>query len=130
MSLANDALLFALANLGFTNQEVTAPNTAQGAATRISENVMRVIAGVSNGAVVLPSLLSNEAGSLPAGWVINDSPNTIKLFPFTGESHNGSANASLSISSGAAAFYYKEPATTGKGGGQTGTTNWHSNTVS
>jgi hypothetical protein len=130
MSLANDSLLVAVAASGFTNQEVTAPNTAQGSATRVSEQVIRIIAGVSNGAVVLPSILSGEAGSLPLGWVINDSPNTIKIFPFTGESQNGVVNQSLSVSSGAAAFYYKEPAATGKGGGQTGTTNWHSNTVS
>ena len=131
MSLANDSLLLALANSGYTNQEVTAPNaSSQTTAIRVSEQVIRVIAGVANGSVVLPSILSGETGSLPLGWVVNDSPNTIKLFSASGESMNGVLNASLSISSGAAAFYYKEPATTGKGGGTTGTTNWHANSVS
>lgn len=130
MSLANDSLLLALAQEGFTTQECTAPDAnAQGKGVRVNSTVMRVVAGVSNGSITLGSLLSNDAAS-PLGWIVNDSPNTIKLFPFTGESQNGVANASLSIATGAAAFYYKEPASTGKGGGSTGTTNWHSSAVS
>jgi hypothetical protein len=131
MSLANDSLLEALAASGYTNQELFATNAnSQNTAVRIMEQVVRVIGGVSNGSIVLPSILSGDAGSMPLGWVVNDSPNTIKLFPFTGESQNGVTNGSLSVSAGAAIFYYKEPAATRKGGGQTGTTNWHSNTVS
>lgn len=130
MSLANDSLLFALAQQGYQNQEAQAPNTTQATATRITGQVCRITGSAgANGAVVLPSLLSNEADSA-LGWVLNDSPNSIKLFPSGGESQNGVANASLTIAAGAAAFYYKEPSTTGKGGGQTGTNNWHSSSVS
>lgn len=129
MSIANDSLLFALAQQGYTNQEVQANATTQATAARVYSQVCRVTASVSNGAVVLGSLLSNEADNV-LGWVVNDSPNSIKLFPFTGESQNGSANGSLTIATGTAAFYYKEPTTTGKGGGTQGTNNWHSSTVS
>ena len=129
MSLANDSLLKALGEGGYAQQEMTCPNAnSQGTATRITAQVARCTSNVGNGSAVLPPILSNEADSA-YGWIINDGANTIKLFPATGENMNGVANASLSIAAGASAFYYKEPATTGKGGGQTGTTNWHANSV-
>jgi hypothetical protein len=130
MSLVNDSLLVMLGQEGFTNQECTAPNAnSQNTGFRATAPVLRVTGGVANGSVVLPSQLSNEAAN-PIGWIINDSGNTIKLFPASGENQNGTLNASLSISNGQSAFYFKEPAVTGKGGGTVGTTNWHSSTLS
>lgn len=96
MSVANDALLVALGQNGFTVlDDQTAPNTAQGTATRLIGQVTRFIssAGV-NAAAVLPSLLSLEASSLL--FLVNDSPNAMQVFPATGETINAlAANAAF-----------------------------------
>jgi hypothetical protein len=119
MSVANDALLVALGQNGFPvfdNQ--SAPTTTQGTATRCIGQVTRFTASVAGGsaAAVLPSLLSEEVQGML--FVINDTPNTMKVFPFTGETEGGVANQSLSIPTGqSGVFISVTAAKTGKGGG-------------
>lgn len=131
MSTANDALLLNLANDGFNIQnDVGAPNTTQGTATPIKSGATRVSfsSGSGNGALILPSILTNEVGLDPLRFIINDSPNAIKVFPAQGETQNGVANQSLSIPAGQSAICSKvQTSTVSRGGGpNTGTNDWRS----
>jgi len=117
MSVANDALLVALGQNGFTVfDDNTALNTTQATATRCTGQVTRFITVPASGAAVLPSLVSVEAQSLV--FVINDGANALAVFPFTGETRNGTLNSSLSVPSGQSAIFIKvQAASVGKGGG-------------
>lgn len=126
MSVANDALLAVLGQQGFpVNDNLAAPNaSSQTTATRCGSSINRFTTGVANGSAVLPSSVSNEAE--PITFVINDTPNAIKLFPFSGENQGGVLNAFLSIPAGQAAIAIRVPAQIGKGGGGGGTLDWRS----
>lgn len=118
MSVANDALLV---NLGLNQfpvyDNLNSSVTAQGTATRLLGAVNRVTTAAANGSFVLPSLVSLEADS-GLIFVINDSAQTIKVFPFTGETNGGVANASLSIPTGQSGIFVAVTAAkTAKGGG-------------
>jgi hypothetical protein len=117
MTIANDALLTALGTNQFPvwdNQ--SAPNTTQATATRCTGQVSRFTSVLASGAAVLPSLLTEEAQSI--AFVINDGANALAVFPFTGETRNGSANSALSVPAGQAAIFIKVTAAQiGKGGG-------------
>lgn len=129
MSTSNDAHLAALAAEGVLIADGWgAPNaSSQATATRLQGNAMRVTTSVANGSVVLPSSLSNECPYL--AWVINDSPNTILAYPFTGEKQNGGTNATLAIPSGQSGYFVRVPPAIGKGGGGGGTLDWRSAVV-
>lgn len=119
MSVANDALIYNLAQNGFAifdNQ--AAPNTTQATATRCVGQVTRFTTSAAGGsaAAVGPELLSLEASGMI--FVINDSPNAIKWFPKTGETNGGVANASTSIPAGQSMIGIAVTAAkVGKGGG-------------
>jgi hypothetical protein len=117
MSVANDALLVQLAQNGFPIvDDLAAPTSAQGTATKCIGQVSRFTTAVANGAAILPSLLSLEATGLI--FVVNDTPQTIKVFPFTGETEGGVANQSLSIATGTSGIFIAVTAAkTAKGGG-------------
>jgi hypothetical protein len=120
MSAANDALLLALAQDGYPLvDDLAAPNTTQQLATRCFGVVSRFTTSTASAtaSAILPSLNTNEAP--PIMFVINDSPNTIRTYPFTGETEGGVANAALSIPAGQSGIFVKiTAAAVGKGGGQ------------
>jgi hypothetical protein len=108
MSTANDSLFYNLGMDGFICQDgIGAPNAnSQGTAWPLLSAATRVTTSVANGSLILKSILSGEASPNPLMWVINDSPNTIKVFPASGENQNGVANAALSIPSGQSGFFF------------------------
>jgi hypothetical protein len=117
MSVANDALLQSLGQNDFQVLDTqNAFNTTQGTASKCPGNVTRFTTVASGGAAVLPSLLTNEAG--PIAFVINDGANALSVYPFTGETRNGSANSALSVPAGQSAIFIKVSASQiAKGGG-------------
>ena len=119
MTVANTALLFNLGISGFlVNDDNIAIGATQGTAWRAGGQLTRIIGGVSNAGLVLPSILSGEAAWLT--FVINDGLNTYKIYPSTGESMGGTLNASLSIPAGQSGIFV--PVFNSKGG----TTDWRS----
>jgi hypothetical protein len=124
MSTANDSLLYNLALQGFAvTDDQNCGQTTQTLATPIIGDLFRVTTSVSNGSAQLKSSISNEAS--PLIFVVNDSPNTIKVFPFVGETEGGVANASLSIPTGQSGIFVRVPPQVSKGGGVVqGTGDW------
>jgi hypothetical protein len=120
VSVANDSLLYSLGLAGFPvtdNQSALLLTQATGVA--VIGDAFRVTNSVSNGACVLKSSVSNE--SCPLVFVVNDSPNTIKVFCSPGENLGGSLNASLSIPTGQSGIFVRVPVQVQKGGGGGGT---------
>jgi hypothetical protein len=117
MSVANDALLVCLGQEQFPVLDgQNAFGTTQATASKCPGSVTRFTTVANNGAAVLPSLLTNEAG--PLAFVINDGANPLAVYPFTGETRNGSVNLALSVPIGQAAIFIKvTAASVGKGGG-------------
>jgi hypothetical protein len=124
MSTANDALLYNLAISGFpVTDDAGAPNAnSQSTGTPVVGDLLRVVTSVSNGSVTLKSSVSNDAP--PLCFVVNDSPNTIKVYPFSGESLNGTLNLALSVPSGQSGIFVRIPPATSRGGGGGGTVDW------
>ncbi len=124
MSTTNDSARYDLAQLGLVEFDgLSCNNTTQATATALLGEINRVvISAAANGAAVLKSVLSNEAP--PICYVINDSANTIKVFPFTGENINGSLNTSLSVVAGGLACFFRVPPLLSKSGGGGGTNDW------
>lgn len=89
---------------------------------------------MANAALVMKSILSNDNPGMV--FLINDSANTVVVFPFksfaagapdTGESMNGVANASFSITAGNAAIFVASVVQAKRKGGSQGSTpavNW------
>jgi hypothetical protein len=73
----------------------TSTANAQAAATAIKTDVMRVTKSTSNGSLILPDALTGCAEEMH--WVLNDTANTIQVFPFVGGSINGVANTALAL---------------------------------
>lgn len=133
--LNNDALYEALSANGFSFGDdffffAGAPTTQAGGASFKSE-VHRVAANaVANAAMVLKSLLSNDANLFSS--LINDSPNTVTVFPakqaasLPQESMNGVANASFAVTAGNSAIFIGTPVQIKRKGGTSGggTLNW------
>jgi hypothetical protein len=111
MSTTTVAAIYDLAMSGFF---INDSNIAQGStnvtAVRINGECIRVVGGASNAGIVMPAILSGEALSVPY-FVINDGPNTIKVYASSGESINGSAlaTANLSIAAGAIGVFFPVP---------------------
>jgi hypothetical protein len=125
MSTANDSLLYTLALAGFpVTDDVALSSTAQATAAPVIGDLARVVTSVANGAMMLKSSVSGEAP--PICFVVNDSANAVKVFPFVGESLNGTANNSLSIPSGQSGVFIRVPPQIAKGGGGGGTIDWRS----
>ncbi len=131
MSTTNDNLMVACGQEGFAQVDVflSSSNQSQSTARPISAAVTRVLASPvsGNGSLIMRSIGSGEASN-PMAFVLNDSPNTIKVFPAVGENQGGVANASLCIPSGQSGFLFKT-ATTQKGGGTAATLDWRSAVV-
>lgn len=130
MSVANDALLVTLGQNQFPVYDGLSSTVAvQAGATRLTGAVNRVTGSalqVANAAFILPPMASLEADSSMV-FVVNDSAQTIKVFPNTGETQNGTLNASLSIGPGTSGIFIRVyGASIGKGGGNTQTNDWRS----
>lgn len=119
MSLANDALLVQLAQNGFpVFDDLAAPNTTQQLATRCIGQANRFTTSTASAtaSAILPSLLSLEASGLV--FVINDSPNSIRVYPFAGETEQTVANQALTIPTGQSGIFIAVTAAkVSKGGG-------------
>lgn len=106
MSLINTSLVYNLAftTVAFVDNMVGAANNAQAGATPLISEVNRVTKSTASlNSFILKSVLTGDASVLT--WVINDSANTINVFPFVGEKQNGVANAGLAIAAGAAGVF-------------------------
>lgn len=127
MTVANDALLVTLGQNQFPVYDGLVSNVAaaQAAATRLTGSVNRVTKAVSTGSFILPQMLTGEADSNMV-FVINDSANSINVYPAVGETMSGSANAAFSIGAGTSGIFIRVyGASIGKGGGnQTPTNDW------
>jgi len=124
MSTTNDALLVALAADGFTVlDDLGAPNAAnQNTGTALPGPANRFTTSVATGSATLKSIISNECSFLC--FVINDSPNSMNVYPFPGEKMNGVANAAFAVPAGQSGFFLRIPPTIGRGGGGGGTNDW------
>lgn len=127
MSVANDAMLVFLGQNQFPVYDglVGTVAAAQAGATRLTGTVNRVTKSISTGSFILPQMTTGEADSAGV-WVINDSPNTINVYPFVGETMQGTANAVFQITTGTSGFFLRVyGASIQKGGGnQTPTNDW------
>jgi hypothetical protein len=136
----NDYLFEILGTQGFTSGEdimlfAGAPTSQQGAYP-IKGQMHRIVAcSVANASLVLKSVLSNDNPQLV--FLINDSPNTLVVFPFksfaagsppdVGESVNGVVNGSFSLTSLNAAIFVSSLVQSKRKGGSSGITpalNW------
>jgi hypothetical protein len=133
-ALTNDALLEALAADGWpVGDEVFIPaaaGTTQAAGLPFKSAAHRVTAnGTASASMTLKSLLSNEAPGLV--WLINDSANTVAVFPFAGEKMIGVANASFLVTAGNAAVFVAIPVQIKRKGGTSGggTTDWRASLI-
>jgi hypothetical protein len=127
MSVANDSLLYNLGLAGFPvtdNQSATAVASQQATGTPVIGDAFRVTNSAANGSCVLKSSLSNEA--CPLVFVINDSPNTIRIYAAPGENMGGVLNSFLAIPSGQSGIFVRVPVQVQKGGGGGGTADWRS----
>jgi hypothetical protein len=124
VSLTNDSALYNLGISGFTVQDnLSWQTTTQATAAAISTEVSRVLQSAASGAGILPSIGMNAAQ--PFYFVLNDSAQTIDVYPWNGEKLNGTANQAFPIAAGAFGIFMQEPVQTRRGGGTQGTTNWH-----
>jgi hypothetical protein len=106
MSTTTLALLANLARRGFTvdDDRTAGALAAQAGAAPIQRDVTRcTVSSAATASFILGDCLTNEAD--PLVWVLNDSPNTINVYPFVGQTMNGSANAALTIAAGGFAFF-------------------------
>ena len=87
---------------------VTSTANAQVAATPIRNAVSRVTVATASGSLILPDILTNVAEDMI--WVLNDTAQTINVFPFSAGSINGAANTALSLTTGQAAVFIRDRA--------------------
>lgn len=141
--LTNDALMQQLGELNLfpLGDEIFlyagAPTTQVGA-TPVRSNVHRVV--VNNqaaAALVMKSILSNEAPSFV--FIANDGAQTVNVFPYralqapdNAESMNGSANGSQAIAAGQACLFMSVPVQINRKGGTVvgGTLDWRAAVLS
>lgn len=106
MSLNSGVAFIWGANLqGQTIQDglVGGPATTQNTATRLSGPICRCTKSVASGSFILPSIGTGEAND--GVIVINDSGQTILVYPAAGEKMIGSANSPFSVTNGNSAFF-------------------------
>jgi hypothetical protein len=109
MSVANIALLYNLGLLQFPvydNLTAGAAATQNGAPLLIGE-LCRCTSAVGTGSFMLKSLLTEDGP--PLVFVVNDSANTINVYPFVGEKINGGTNTALAIPAGQSGIFISVP---------------------
>lgn len=134
--LTNDALMEVLSEDGWPMGDeifigAGAP-VVQAGAQPVRSSCHRVIKnGTANGALIMHAIISAEAPSMV--WIINDDPtNAIKVFCAVGDTMNGAANGSLTITAATSAVFLRVPAQIKRKGGTSGggTLDWRSSMVS
>lgn len=106
MSLINVSLKYNLAGtaVAFVDNLVGAANNVQAGATPLTSEVNRVTKSTASlNSFILKSILSGDASVMT--YVINDSANTVNVFPAVGENQNGVANAGLAVAAGASGVF-------------------------
>lgn len=103
------ANLWQLRGVNILDNVSAGPAGTQAGATAITSQCTRVTIAANNGSLVLRSMTGVDAPAIC--FVLNDSPNTIKVFCGAGENHNGSGNGSISIPSGSAGVFVRNEAT-------------------
>lgn len=105
MSVTNNAVLFGFSNDGQNIVElVPGPAATQNTATRINNEVIRVLKSVSTGSLILPSILNGEANEVIT--VVNETAVTINVYPAVGEKTNGGLNTAFQITTGLSAIFF------------------------
>lgn len=101
-SAANDSLFETLGVNGFfilDDQVIGTGQTTANLGLAVASQCIRVTKSVSSGAVVLPDLITNNNfGGLVA--IINDSAQTITIYPFPSSSQTVGGSASTTLASG------------------------------
>lgn len=105
MSTTNTSLMGHLARARFAIDDNRSAGSAasQSGALPVLYQVTRFTLAVSTGSVSLRDMLTNDTAAM--NWVINDSANSINVYPFPGQNMNGSLNAALSIAAGGFGFF-------------------------
>jgi hypothetical protein len=100
MSLANQALLFNIALLGTPIYDNLAggPAAAQATALPLLGEMNRVTVAAANASYILKSIRSSEASTIV--FLVNDSANSVNIYPAVGENMNGVANAAFAVPAG------------------------------
>ncbi len=112
MSTATVALMGHLARHGFTIDDdlVGGALAAQAGATPLTRNVSRCTkSSAATASFILRDMLTNNAPSLV--FVLNDSANSINVYPFVGQNINGSLNTALAVAAGGFAMFSRVMAT-------------------
>jgi hypothetical protein len=109
MSLVNTTLKNTLHMYRFVMNDnlAAAGNAVQTAATPVPGSASRcTLSGAAANSFILDRILSGEAAD-ELIFMINDSANTINVFPAVGENQNGAANAGLAIAAGKSAIFVR-----------------------
>lgn len=112
MSTATLALMGHLARHGFTIDDDRSAGAlaAQAGASPITRNVTRcTVSSAATASFILRDILTNDTPSMV--FVINDSANSINVYPFVGQNINGSLNTALAVAAGGFAFFSRVQAT-------------------
>lgn len=105
MSVTNNAVLFGFSNDGQNIVElVPGPAATQNTATRINNELIRVLKSVSTGSLILPSILNGEANEVVT--VVNETGVTINVYPAVGEKTNGNLNTAFQITASISAIFF------------------------
>jgi hypothetical protein len=104
MSVTTIGFLYAVAAGSRASSEYVALTAAaQAGATRVNNVISRVIRSIATGSLILPSILTGEANE-PI-YVVNDSPNSVNVYPAVGEKTNGNANTAVAVAAGAVGVF-------------------------
>lgn len=120
MGIANTSLIYNLGLIGtpiIDNVAVLSTTVP----TPVAGELIRVVTSIASGLLVLKSILTGEAAALT--FVVNDSPNSIIVKPFTGELQNGVANQGLTIPAANSGIFIRVPDNVLAGG------DWRSNVI-
>jgi hypothetical protein len=111
MSLVNVTLRAKGGFNGFVlidNLTALANNTQTGAASLPGKMSRCTVSTGTTNSFVMDSILSGTSTD-DYVWFINDSANSVNVFPAIGENQNGAANAVLAVAAGKAAVFVRIP---------------------
>lgn len=105
MSTTNTSLMGHLGRhrISIDDNKTAGTASSQTGANAITSQLSRITSAIANGSVILQDMLTNVAPSII--WVLNDSANTIQVYPYSGQNVNGSLNTPLAIAAGGFGFF-------------------------
>lgn len=101
MSVTNSNLLIHLGRMRYNiddDRSGGALAAQAGAAPLLNAATRCTVSSAATASFILPDILTNEADGII--WVLNDSANSINVYPFIGQNMNGGANAALAVAAG------------------------------